>query len=348
MQLNKSQAELIEKILEDWQTDSVLSAEKVAELKSTISVRAFDWKAVAKYAFAFAILFGVIAVIATFADRQLIATLYFLMNKILDMPNLVLGIFCGLIAWIFFYFGQKRKRRRPDSIITNEGFILLGSAFIVFAAANMANLSGRGDSYFVTTFLLSTIFFGCISFWIKSQITWLLTLIALSSWLCVQSSSFIDWRPYLFGMSFVLRFLLFSTILLGTVYAMRKIKKFALFYRPSFYYAILLCLTSLWVISVFGNCGTWADWEKLSQIQLWPWALFSMIVTALVTYFGWEKKNITIQNFGASFLLFHIYTRYVDYCWDMSYKAVFFLLLALSFWFVGRSAEWIWHKGARE
>ena len=344
MQLNKSQAEFLETMIDHWQQTEVIAKEQAAELKNSYSVRGFDWKNVAKYAFIFAIISGVIAVAATFADRKLIRLFYALIDELFHASNLVPGMLCAIISFAFFYFGQKRKQARPDTFFTNEGFILMGSAFVAFTAANFANLSGKGDAYYITTFLLAAILYALISFLIKSQITWLLALVAFTGWISVQSASLTNWQPYFLGMNFVLRFLLYSMLSAGGIYMLRNIRLFRPFYTLSFYYGLSLCFVSLWAVSVSGNCGTWEEWNEVSQIHLWPWALLSTGISALAAYTGWKKNRPLLQNFGISFLLLNLYTRYFEYCWHDNYKSLFFLVMALSFWLIGRSAEKIWNR----
>lgn len=344
MQLNKSQADFLEAMIERWQQTKIITEEKAGELKKSYSIRAFDWKNVAKYAFIFAVVSGVIAVVATFADRKLIHLFYALIDEVFHASNLVLGLLCGIISLIFFYFGQKRKQHKPDTFFTNEGFILMGAAFTAFTAANFANLSGKGDAYYITTFLLAAILYTLISFYIKSQITWLLALMAFTCWISVQSASLINWKPYFLGMNFALRFFLYSLVFTSLTYLARNLKVFQPFYLLTFYYGLCLCFTSLWAVSICGNCGTWEAWNKVSQIHFWPWALLSTGVCAYIAYKGWKKNWPLLQNFGISFLLLNIYTRYFEYCWRDNYKSLFFLVMALSFWFIGRSAEKIWNK----
>ncbi|MBL4678753.1 MAG: hypothetical protein JKY70_21555, partial [Mucilaginibacter sp.] len=37
------------------------------------------------------------------------------------------------------------------------------------------------------------------------------------------------------------------------------------------------------------------------------------------------------------------YTKYFEYFWESTNKTIFFAILALSFWLVGRKAEKIWN-----
>lgn len=59
--------------------------------------------------------------------------------------------------------------------------------------------------------------------------------------------------------------------------------------------------------------------------------------------YGLKGKDALAREFGITFLLINIYTRYVEYLWDITDKAVFFGVLAISFWLIGRKAEKIWN-----
>jgi hypothetical protein len=49
------------------------------------------------------------------------------------------------------------------------------------------------------------------------------------------------------------------------------------------------------------------------------------------------------RGFGLTFLFINLYTRYFEYFWNTLHKAIFFALLAISFWFIGSRAEKIWN-----
>ena len=55
--------------------------------------------------------------------------------------------------------------------------------------------------------------------------------------------------------------------------------------------------------------------------------------------------NPTTRGFGLTFLFINLYTRYFEFFWDAAPKAVFFVILAASFWALGHKAETIWNLG---
>jgi hypothetical protein len=48
------------------------------------------------------------------------------------------------------------------------------------------------------------------------------------------------------------------------------------------------------------------------------------------------------RGFGLTFVFINLYTRYFEYFWHSLPKALFFGLLAVSFWVIGKYAESLW------
>ena len=56
-------------------------------------------------------------------------------------------------------------------------------------------------------------------------------------------------------------------------------------------------------------------------------------------WLGIRVKDDLLRDLGVTFLLLDLYTRYFEYLWDHTNKGLFFGILALSFWWVGRLIE---------
>jgi hypothetical protein len=343
MDLNQSQAEFIEKIIDEWRQKDLLSEEKTVELMQSFTVRKFNWIAVAQYAFIAAIICGLLAVVSTFADRKLIVFFEKMVDKIYNAPNVILAILCALLATLFFYFADKRKQEKPNKIFTNEGLMLLGIAFTAFTSANIAKLIGSGNIYYVSVFLIATVLYMGLTYWLKNLLIWLSVLLSISCFFITCIGAITNWQPYFLGLNLPLRLLLFSGIFVFLSASIKNISRLKNFYSLSFYYWILLFFISLWTVSVYGNYGSIEHWDNVKQIYFWPWAALSIIVSGIVAYRGWKKDNAVLRNFGISFLFINIYTRYFEYFWNLTPKAIFFIVLALSFWIIGRKAEKIWN-----
>lgn len=343
MQLNRPQAEILHKVLTQWETSGLISSEKASELRNSYSIRSFDWKMMARYCFIIAILLGVAAVIATFADRALIRFFQTLVDRIYNAPNFILAVISAAIAALFYYLGDKNKHAQPSRIFTNEGFILLGATFTAFTAANLAAIIGTGDIYYISVFLVATVLYLALSLTFKNALLWLFTLISFTVWLGVATGVLTHWKPYFLGMNFPVRYILIGVILMVVFWTTRKFSWWKGFYPISRFYALLLLFVALWTSSVFGNTANFDIWSKTAQWHFWPWALLSTLAAAGATYQGSKKNLLQLRSFGIAFLFLNIYTRCFEYFWEGTPKALFFIGLAISFWLIGRRAENIWH-----
>jgi hypothetical protein len=106
---------------------------------------------------------------------------------------------------------------------------------------------------------------------------------------------------------------------------------------------LLYLFIALWILSIFGNYGDASSWRSVRQIELFHWGiLFALAAIAAIVY-GLKRDDYTSRAFGVTFLFINLYTKYFEYFWDATHKAVFFLILAVSFWMLGSRAEKIWN-----
>ena len=85
--------------------------------------------------------------------------------------------------------------------------------------------------------------------------------------------------------------------------------------------------------------GDIQDWFKAEQWMLLHWAAFFALFAILAILYGVQFDDPMTRGFGITFLFINLYTRYFELFWDSLHKALFFALLALSFWVVGSHAE---------
>lgn len=95
-------------------------------------------------------------------------------------------------------------------------------------------------------------------------------------------------------------------------------------------------------MSIFGNYGDLNAWEKVKQIELFHWSILFGIASIISILHGVKYDDGMTRGFGLTFIFINLYTRFFEHFWDGTHKAVFFAILALSFWFLGSRAEKIW------
>ena len=101
----------------------------------------------------------------------------------------------------------------------------------------------------------------------------------------------------------------------------------------------------IWGVTYFTNqsCFSVFVW----QLSLIAWGLrvvltFGLAAIGAIVY-GLKQDDYTSRSFGITFLFINLYTRFFEYFWNELHKAIFFIILAASFWLIGWKAEKIWN-----
>ena len=127
----------------------------------------------------------------------------------------------------------------------------------------------------------------------------------------------------------------------GWVFARKNF--FEHFLRTTLTVGLLYFFIALWIMSIFGNYGDMASWSEVKQYQLFYWAVLFAAAACVAIYHGLRKENGVTKGFGITFLLLNLYTRYFEYFWDLTHKAVFFAILGVSFWYLASRVEKVWN-----
>lgn len=115
------------------------------------------------------------------------------------------------------------------------------------------------------------------------------------------------------------------------------------FFRSTYVLGLLYLFVALWILSIFGNYGDMTDWEDVKQIELFHWGFLFALAAIGAVYYGLKQDDPVSRGFGITFLFINLYTKYFEYFWDVTHKAIFFVILGISFWFLGLRAEKIWN-----
>jgi len=84
-------------------------------------------------------------------------------------------------------------------------------------------------------------------------------------------------------------------------------------------------------------------WQAVRQYVLLQWSVLFGGVAVATIWYGQKHIDGVARGFGITFLFINLYTRLFEYGWDSMRKAVFFGVLAISFWYFGSRAEAIWN-----
>lgn len=339
MKINQENSEFLDEMLDQWQQDKLLTAAEVARLKATYETKTFDWRRLAQYSFWIAMACGVISLGALLIDN----TVLDYVKKLYDTPDSLISLLSAAAAGFLYWISFKRKVSLPMQEFSNDALIFSAVMLTANAVAYLGKALGTGDNHFSLLILFSVFIYGVLAFVFRSRLIWIFVLISLGAWFGTETGYLSRGNFYFLGMNYPLRFVIFGLVLTGVSLFLRKFKSFSLFYETTYISGMVYLFVSLWLISVFGNFGTLDQWYGIRQISLFYWALISAAVSVICIVAGLKYRDDIAREFGITFLFINLYTRYFEYFWDSWHKALFFSVLAASFWFIGRRAEKIWN-----
>ncbi|GAB3920120.1 DUF2157 domain-containing protein [Mucilaginibacter myungsuensis] len=339
LNIDKQEGEFLTRTIGQWEADGVLDADTAEKLRGTIEVKGFDWMRLAKYSFWIALVCGAIAFGSMIINDSIIKWI----RSLYDTPDIVISIGSGLLAAVMYYYGRRMQQKNPERVFSNEALRFTGILFTAVCIAYLGKTFDNGSGHFSILFLLSVFVYGFLAYKFNSRLIWLFALISLGSWFGTETGYQTQWSNYFLGMNYPLRFVAFGVLLLAACYLLKDKKWIGYFWELTYVVGLLYLFLSLWMLTVFGNLGELEVWWQVKQISLFYWGIISAAVAGGFLFYGLKSNDVIAREFGITFLLIFLYTKYFEYFWRHTNTAVFFTILALSFWVIGRKAEKIWN-----
>lgn len=343
LNLDKQESEFLNRAIEVWEKDNLIDASTAGKLRNSYEVKGFDWMRLAKYSFWIALICGGASfcyLIVNDAVINLLKNLYY-------TPDIIISIISAAAAAFLFIWGRRLEKRNPERIFSNEAVIFTGILFTACCIAYLGKTFDKGSGHYSLLFLISVFVYGFLGWRMRSRLIWLFALISLGSWFGTETGYQTNWADYFLGMNYPLRFVAFGVLLVAACYFLRKKAWFAYFNELTYVAGLLYLFLSLWMLSIFGNYGNIDSWWHVKQISLFYWGIISGAVAGGFLFYGLKTKDVIAREFGITFLLIFIYTKYFEYFWDHTNKTLFFAILAGSFWLIGRKAEKIWNLNSK-
>ncbi|MBY3787509.1 hypothetical protein HPQ32_03470 [Photobacterium carnosum] len=341
IKVNKRQEQLLNDTIAQWQQQQLIDTQQAQQLRQSYHVISFDWKLLAVYSFWAAIACFILSVILLVADDYLIA----LISHLIDTPASVLTILSAIIAGLFFYFGVKRRQRYPEKTVSNEAIFFFGVLITAVASGFLSHttlaLHWR-ESLFI---IIPTVIYLIIGIQLRSVLVWLFALLGIGLWVLTETS-YLAHDHYLFwGMNIPLRFTVIGLLIVGLSSIFKPNSRFYFTKEATQFIGLIYFFTALWMLTIFGNYDSLRAWSNIKQIELWGWSVAMLLITLSAIFYGIKYNDPLVRAFGIIFLLLCLYSRYFEFFWDTLHKALFFAILALSFWIIGGRAEKIWQLG---
>lgn len=344
MKLFRSQATVVRQAIHYWKQHEYINDKTALSLEQSIQIVKFDWRRIAKYSFWVAVVCLIIAIGAVLADKELRAFLAIIFNS----PHIIKFVSLSALAICLYGVGGYRRNKYPQTFYRNEAIFFLGVLATAGAIYQLGQALDKGSGHFSLLLLLSYFVYGSLGLYLKSNLIWVFSLISLGGWMGAETGYMSGWGVYYLGMNYPLRFVLFGGILTCCSFMLESIDKTRYFARSTRVMGLLYLFVALWILSIFGNHGDLKSWYEVRQIELFHWSLLFALISGGVIYHGIRYDDGMTKGFGLTFLFINLYTRFFEHFWNMTHKAIFFTILAISFWFLGSYAERIWHMGEKE
>ena len=344
MKASRSQAVTIRNAIAKWSQAGLLDSQTAATLDQSIEVMSFDWKKLAKYSFWIALSCLFAAVTTLLADKALIE----LMMRIFKASDAVKSVGLALASVLLYVLGYRRRQKYPEKVFSVEAIFFAGVLTMAGSIIEFGNAVDASLSQFSNLILVSTLIYGALGFKLKSNLIWIFSILLLGGWVGMHTGNASGRGGFYLGMNYPLRFVVFGAVLLAATFFFEKKPLFAPLFKPSLAMALLYFFVSLWILSIFGNYGDISSWRTVRQIELFPWALLFAAGAGAAIWHGLRFENSMTKSYGVFFLLIGLYTRFFEHFWGGMHKAIFFSILAASFWYLGTHAEKIWNLGDRD
>ncbi len=339
LNLDKQESDFLNKAISHWEKEKLIEAGLAETLRNSSEVKGFDWMRLAKYSFWIALFCGAIAVGSLIINDAVLTWL----KSLYYAPDIVISLASGILATAAFIFGRRWEKKYPEKVFSNEAIIFTGVLFTACCIAFLGKTFDNKSGHYSLLFLLSVFVYGFLAWRMDSRLIWLFALVSLGSWFGTETGYQTRWSDYFLGLNYPLRFVLFSILLVGACYLLKKQKWFDRFWELTYVAGLLYLFMSLWLLSIFGNLGNIDYWWHIKQISLVYWGIISATVAAGFLFLGLKTRDAIAREFGITFLLIFIYTKYFEYFWEHTNKTLFFSILGISFWLIGSKAEKIWN-----
>lgn len=343
LNLPRSKAETVRAALVSWRESGTLTEAEAARLADDIVVVPFDWRRLARYAFWAAIACLVSALVSVFADHRLLE----LLARLFTLGPAQRCLALAAVATAFYAYAMVRMRKHPETATRNDALLFLGVLATAGSIGNLGLWLDTGSGRYDLLALIAVAVYAAVAIAARSTLVWVFAVISFGGWLGAYSGYASGWGAYYLGMNWPLRFVLLGAALFGAAQAIPPETRLGQFRRASQSLGLLYLFVALWLLSIFGDYGDGEAWLAVRQIELLHWSLLFAAAAGAAIWLGLRRDDGMLRGYGLTFLAINIYTRFFEMFWDQLHKGLFFAVLGVSLWFLGRRAETLWHLGRK-
>ncbi|KAA2239176.1 hypothetical protein F0L74_23505 [Chitinophaga agrisoli] len=337
LEVDQRENRLLQKAIAQWQETQLINREQAEQLQQSLHVRAnnIEWQTITLYIFIAAISCALMAFGSLVLDEKWIEVL----RKKLSLTDGIISVLFALLTIFLAYNGFRRKQAAPSFSLNRELYwllpILSTGVTVVYLGKSLQYLGGNYGLFW----LLATFCYGVLALAVPSRLLWTATLLCLAPAYVKLTYYITGDASWFLGMNLPCRLFLLAVVMLALHRLALPNRRYHSVGHITWAGGWLLLLLSAWLISIFGNSGTWSEWQQLRQVRLIWWVAGYTVLCGGVVLLGIKRRDAMVRDMGVIFLLLDMYTRYFEYLWDRTHKGLFFTILALSFWWIGRRIE---------
>ncbi|MCW3464679.1 hypothetical protein [Chitinophaga nivalis] len=335
LEVDKREAALLRSAIHTWQQEKLITEEQATAMHQRVTVRSTDWQTISFYIFIAAISCALMAFGSLVLDEKWIEVI----RKKLSLTDGIIAIIFAGISTLLCYQGWRRSRHQALYSLNRELFWLLPvlsiGVSVVYLGKSVAYLNGNYGAFW----LLAGGIYAALGIRLHSRLLWVSMLLCLIPAYVKLTYYLTQNGPWFLGMNLPCRMALLALLLIAAAAIMRRTRVYTPVKEITWSGGWLLFMIAGWLISIFGNCGTWQEWQDLRQVHLLLWVVIFTAQCAATLLLGLRLKDNLLRDLGVIFLLLDLYTRYFEYLWDHTNKGLFFGILALSFWWTGKWLE---------
>jgi undecaprenyl pyrophosphate phosphatase UppP len=331
MEVDPQERKIITRALDEWSRNGQLTEEQRSALQATIKDKHDDRQQIARYFFIIAVSCMLLAFSSIFIDDKFLETL----KKYFSLSNIFIAVLTTILTVIWFYVVKRRKDHFTE--FTYEVFMIVGAlgtlTAIVYYCKDYTN-----DAHYTVFLLLATAALFVESLLFRSVALWTCALLSFCGWF----GAFTTWQSkdnLFLGMNYPTRFVLLGLVLIGFSHLQKSMRQLLFTQRITYLFGLITFFTAMWGLSIFGNYNHWDEWIQVRQTHVLVYGFLFAVTGFAALFFGIRQKDDLTRDFGILFLLLNLYTRYFEYFWNTMHKGIFFLVLAASFWLLGKWLE---------
>jgi len=329
---------LLTDTITQWVKNGNIDDAKGKELIDTLEKPQSTSQQIAQYFFFIALSCILLAFAAIFIDDKFLEKL----KQHFSLTNLFIAIAFTIFAAAWFVFLHKKKTTFRN--VSFEVFAVIGGLLTVTAITYYCKEFGFGPKY-TSMLALTSVGVFSLSAWIRSYTLWIAGILALMGWFGAFST-WLSFGDLFLGMNYPVRFSVFGLLIIALSFLQKQITSISFTQRITYIAGLIIFFTAIWGVSIFGNYDSLDKWAAVRQTQVIFYAILFAIAGVASFLLGIKYKDNVARDIGVIALLANLYTRYFEYFWDNTNKGLFFLILAVSFWFIGKRLEKFKQKAA--